>query len=436
MPKEQKQKYLKKEEVTLPPPPDNVMHTIRYCHLPTKIGNNYCGEHLASDPNPNQRERIPCPYDTSHTVYKDELEKHLAQKCNSRPQPNPPYFSLNVNCTISSSSASSELVIEEKVTLSELSKENLDSLINNVNYWFQNFVPKNFETLVLDHEVLKERKKEIIINSKHVTQQASLLGHMARLKLLRPDGCFIEFGCGKGELSYFTKLAIKDEDNNRFLLIDRKNTRGKFDAGIRDAGLSKTPVLRVGMDIKDLDLSKLDFVKDSKIIAYSKHLCGSATDVTLKSLVNYSKLNKNENPIIGIIIALCCHQLCQYHMYPNHQYLEDIGITNDDFKRICTMSSWAICGQRSRHNDKHSDDDDDDHTCDNSAEPDDDDNNVHYSGLDYSSREALGYKCKRILDYGRLKYLQENGFDVELIYYVESSTSLENLALMAVPRKN
>ncbi|CAG8561556.1 34169_t:CDS:2 [Gigaspora margarita] len=357
MPKEQKQKYLKKEEVTLPPPPDNP----RQCHFWVK-------QHLASDPNPNQRERIPCPYDTSHTVYKDELEKHLAQKCNSRPQPNPPYFSLNVNCTLSSSSASSELVIEEKVTLSELSKETLDSLINNVNYWFQNFVPKNFETL------------------------ASLLGHMARLKLLRPDGCFIEFGCGKGELSYFTKLAIKDEDNNRFLLIDRKNTRGKFDAGIRDTGLSKTPVLRVGMDIKDLDLSKLDFVKDSKIIAYSKHLCGSATDVTLKSLVNYFKLNKNENPIIGIIIALCCHQLCQYHMYPNRQYLEDIGITNDDFKRICTMN--------------------------------------------YPSREALGYKCKRILDYGRLKYLQENGFDVELIYYVESSTSLENLALMAVPRKN
>ncbi|CAG8842377.1 21023_t:CDS:2, partial [Racocetra persica] len=65
----------------------------------------------------------------------------------------------------------------------------------------------------------------------------------------------------------------------------------------------------------------------------------------------------------------------------------------------------------------------------------DDDDKIHYSGLDHTSRETLGYKCKRILDYGRLKYLQENGFDVELIYYVESSTSLENLALMAIPKK-
>ncbi|CAG8454287.1 9679_t:CDS:10 [Cetraspora pellucida] len=415
MPKEQKSKRLKKEAATLPSPPDNPRQChfwvkrkrqvnklnerfIRYCHLPTKIGNNYCGEHLASDPNPTTRERIPCPYDKSHTVYKDELEKHLAQKCNSRPRPNPPYFSLNFNCTLSSPSKFAE---EGKITLSELSKEILDSLINNVNYWFQKFVPTNFKSLVLDHEVLKE-KKEIITNSKHVIQQASLLGHMERLKLLQPDGCFIEFGCGKGELSYFTKFAIKDKDDGvRFLLIDRKNTRGKFDAGIREDKSStnkESLVLRIGIDIKDLDLSKLDFVKDKKIIAYSKHLCGSATDVTLKSLVNYSKSNK-ENPVIGIIIALCCHQLCQYHMYPNHQYLEDIGITKDDFQRICTMSSWAIC-------------------------------------LDHSSRETLGYKCKRILDYGRLKYLQENGFDVELIYYVEPSTSLENLALMAVPKKD
>ncbi|CAG8803561.1 14942_t:CDS:2, partial [Cetraspora pellucida] len=129
-----------------------------------------------------------------------------------------------------------------------------------------------------------------------------------------------------------------------------------FDAGIREDKSStnkESLVLRIGIDIKDLDLSKLDFVKDKKIIAYSKRLSGSATDVTLKSLVNYSKSNKE----------------------------------------------------------------------------------IHYSGLDHSSRETLGYKCKRILDYGRLKYLQENGFDIELIYYVEPST-LENLALMAVPKKD
>ena len=45
---------------------------------------------------------------------------------------------------------------------------------------------------------------------------------------------------------------------------------------------------RIGMDIKDLDLSKLDLLKGKSIVAYSKHLCGSATDITLKSLVDYA----------------------------------------------------------------------------------------------------------------------------------------------------
>lgn len=62
-------------------------------------------------------------------------------------------------------------------------------------------------------------------------------------------------------------------------------------------------------------------------------------------------------------------------------------------------------------------------------------NRLHYSGLEHSVREQLGYKCKRIIDIGRAKYLEANGYDVNLIYYVEPSTSLENLALIATPNK-
>lgn len=55
--------------------------------------------------------------------------------------------------------------------------------------------------------------------------------------------------------------------------------------------------------------------------------------------------------------------------------------------------------------------------------------------MDHYTREALGYKCKRILDFGRYRYLKENGFETELIYYVEPEISLENLALIAIPNK-
>jgi len=145
----------------------------------------------------------------------------------------------------------------------------------------------------------------------------------------------------------------------------------------------------------------------------------------------------NRNPVIGIIIALCCHQLCRYHMFPYHKFLQDYGMTENDFKRICAMSSWAICGQRltyeTENNDNDDDDNEDDHTY-SETEDAEENNKMHYSGLEHSMREQLGYKCKRIIDVGRAKYLEANGFDVNLIYYVEPSTSLENLALIATPK--
>ncbi|CAJ0648270.1 11773_t:CDS:2 [Entrophospora sp. SA101] len=436
-----------------PPPPNNprqcnfwVKRKRRYCHLPKKLDNNYCGEHLQCEVKVGiKKERIPCPFDPSHTVYKIELEKHLKHKCNSRPKPTPAYFSLDINCTLPTpispidDNDGDKSNDDGKITLSGLSKETLNILINNVRNWYNNndAVPKIIRTEVLDHEVLKE-KKEITKNQKHVIQQASLLGHMKRLELLKANSCSIEFGCGKGELSYFKKLAIKkeaDDNNNKstFILIDRKNTRGKFDSLIRGSLDNKSIIKRIEIDIKDLDLSMLDLLNNNSgneeeenknsdnhnIVAYSKHLCGSATDITLKALINY--LNSR------IIIALCCHQLCRYHMYPYHDYLKDLGITKNDFQRICAMSSWAICGQRQKYKK-------DDNDCEGEKE---------YEDYDYESDlvkkednlEILGYQCKRILDAGRVKFLEANGFQAELIYYVEPSTSLENLALIAIPKK-
>nr|CAG8635816.1 7173_t:CDS:2 [Entrophospora candida] len=365
---------MSKKESQQPPsplPPNNprqcnfwVKRKRRYCHLPKKLDNNYCGEHLQCEVKVGiKKERIPCPFDPSHTVYKIELEKHLKHKCNSRPKPTPAYFSLDINCTLPTpispidDNDGDKSGDDGKITLSGLSKETLNILINNVRNWYNNndAVPKIIRTEVLDHEVLKEKnnvfdpflKREITKNQKHVIQQ--------RLELLKANSCSIEFGCGKGELSYFKKLAIKkeaDDNNNKstFILIDRKNTRGKFDSLIRGSLDNKSIIKRIEIDIKDLDLSK-----------------------------------------------------------------------------ICAMSSWAICGQRQKYKK-------DDNDCEGEKEYEDYD---HESDLvkKEDNLEILGYQCKRILDAGRVKFLEENGFQAELIYYVEPSTSLENLALIAIPKK-
>jgi tRNA:m4X modification enzyme len=47
-------------------------------------------------------------------------------------------------------------------------------------------------------------------------------------------------------------------------------------------------------------------------------------------------------------------------MFPYYKFLHDYGITENDFKRLCAMSSWAICGQRPAYETENNDNDDDD----------------------------------------------------------------------------
>ena len=68
--------------------------------------------------------------------------------------------------------------------------------------------------------------------------------------------------------------------------------------------------------------------------------------------------SSSNNPVTGILIALCCHQLCRHYMYPYQEYLNETGITPKDFACMCAMSSWAICGRRLK-NDEDGDNDHD-----------------------------------------------------------------------------
>ena len=79
-------------------------------------------------------------------------------------------------------------------------------------------------------------------------------------------------------------------------------------------------------------------------------------------------------------------------------------------------------------------------------------NRDHWSGLTFEEREKLGFQVsfekqsesgncepkmgmafqvKRIIDIGRARYLESLGLKVDLVYYVDRGTSLENLLLLA-----
>jgi tRNA:m4X modification enzyme len=156
-----------------------------------------------------------------------------------------------------------------------------------------------------------------------------------------------------------------------------------------------------------LKLENVDGMLSRSAVAYSKHLCGSATDLTLRCLSNFTN---NNGDLMGFVIALCCHQLCTFERYINHKYLNHFGITKHEFDMICVISTWAVCGDSIS-------------------------GNSHWSGLSFELRKQLGYQCKRIIDIGRLRYLQEQGCDCELLYYIDEYTSSENMALVCTWNK-
>ncbi|KAI9203853.1 methyltransferase TRM13-domain-containing protein [Polychytrium aggregatum] len=433
----------------------------RYCNLGVRPGDRWCGEHAPQDKT-KKVHRVPCPYDGKHTILNSQLEAHM-KRCNSRPKPRPSCFRENYNVGLGLPEANDSDKTARDLMM-EMSKEEFAKLVEFVNSVYDKVVGTDFPTVILDHKAMDARRKETH-DGKHAIQQASLIGHMDRLGFLEPETVFVEFGCGKGELSNYVHMAVGDP--SYYVLIDRKNFRMKFDRVLKTMVSSWE---RYAIDIKDLDLSRIELLKNHRVVGISKHLCGSATDITLRCLTHYLS-DDSSAKLEGVTIALCCHQICKYPMYCNHSFLSEHGITEDVFGKMCVMSTWAVCGQRPA-DDEAGDDSkgsneglshqqasrdtpsaENRDTSDNADEdPDEDDEGegmnerhhlegipladfqvegTHWSGLSFEDRERLGYRCKRIFDVGRKRYLEANGFTVQLQYYVESKTSLENLGLFA-----
>lgn len=233
----------------------------------------------------------------------------MKNRCNARPRELPACHSLNVNCTLPLSQE--ELDFQKniyshqkmhvqpwlaRVQLSELAKADLESIIQKVNTAYDQHV-KPIETQILTHPSA-EKKRAFVQNVKNLDQLSSLLGHMEKNNMLRDKtACFAEFGAGKGELSGAVKKALEEENGEAtYLLLDRKSVRNKVDMTLLGQSENKSTVQRQLIDIKDLNLAKVDCLvnNDKNVVAISKHLCGCATDISLVSLMHYVEQKKTE----------------------------------------------------------------------------------------------------------------------------------------------
>lgn len=299
----------------------------------------------------------------------------------------------------------------------------------------------------------REVDRKIPFQEKHVKQQASILGHLEDFEVLRSCvdgeqcGCadsegndnddgnsvpaVVEFGAGRG---YLTQMLADCYGVRKVFLVERKSYKLKADRSLRQ---HESLILeRLRIDIEDLNLKAVESLHGLPYLAIGKHLCGPATDLSLRCCLETSRNTEQRNDNLnlrGLAIATCCHHLCQWKHYANKKYMTSLGLSREEFHAITWFTSWAV---------------DADHSSDLSEVTDDPILHLHpieneeccgeTNGVDgivrnmkAVERARLGFMCKRIIDMGRLMWVKEHGLETKFVKYVPASISPENHLIIA-----
>eukprot|EP00667_Euglena_gracilis_P011219 EG_transcript_11444 len=442
----------------------------RFCHFePLTADGEYCNHHLPNGADP-QRQRVICPIDPNHTVWAAELDKHVKKCPYLKFLPNEkPYYEKDVNLVDPLADASTKL--GQLQQLCEVQFQHIQKTVCDI---YSRFVNDTISTEILSPDWgISLYQEGDVQKEKHVAQQSSIAAHLQKVGLLSPALTYVEFGAGKGGLSYFLSRVAPGCSN---VLVDRKNFKRKLDAVVR----FEKEFHRLYIDIKDLVLGKVPALQGTACVAVSKHLCGTATDLTLQCIArtvgpppgdsgapaDASPVRNEaaEHPangapvsVQGAAIALCCHHVCHWNSYVGRTFLEENGLSEADFPFLCSLTSWACCGWRQAPEQEakerkvseaeatskgteialpsvtapgSSEDftkvDSEPVTASSDPAP----KGLPWDGWSVEERRQFGLRCKRVLDHGRVQYLQRAGYHCRLVYFVAPECSLENTLLL------
>ena len=212
-------------------------------------------------------------------------------------------------------------------------------------------------------------------------------------------------------------------------------------------------------------------------VAIAKHLCGCATDFALRSIVaagtdgvpgaageggksiaGASVATHRTSGVDAVMIATCCHQKCTWATYVNRPFLEGLGIDEEAFALITLMSSWATAneaGEEMREGNvlvssgpaigagapsviADEPEEENEHAA--AAEDRHDLSRLsqlvagHEALGGGAARRELGRMCKRLLDTGRMRFLEREGCfaSTSMREYVSRTVTPENVLLCAL----
>ena len=456
----------------------------RYCHFAPVPGYAYCTHHLAARNDDNGKgDRIPCPLDGSHSIFRKDLTKHLKVCPRAKEAAREaalPCFKRNINyCG------------EEENTDDAVAAATVPTALGAGQSVYGSQAPRTEQQLsatpvarvleLIGRVREAHRLHAAIVASPPPPDEPSTLvesrgkraekhhqQHEAMVRALRvlrqgngADGgstggtpeVIVELGAGKGGLS----AALSEHSpSSSFVLIDWSKPHAAVDPGLRDRGvgcvrykidlrhvwLRGVPELQWDADAGEPACIPCDDAnrKPVRRVAVAKHLCGGATDFALQSIVSAG--GATGAAMEAIMIATCCHHKCTWGAYVNRPFLQGLGFNEEDFALLTMLSSWATtckgggepsaASSASTSTTASACGDDDEHAADNPEA-------ARLSQclgeqMDGAARRELGRMCKRLLDTGRLKFLEEAGNygGGRLERYVSEEVSPENVLLMAL----
>jgi tRNA:m4X modification enzyme len=409
----------------------------RYCKfavLPNSEG-NFCAVHNTGS---GESERIPCPVDPRHMIYKRDTEKHV-KKCSKMVQV---YFEENqplrrVGCNLKKTSSSvsdtSTAVILSDSRIGQLT-ELLDSVETSLLSKIRTHIPEF--NLVHENDCITEGgnvpSDEL---TKHELQNAALLKILQETDLApQTDSArlYAELGCGKAGLTRWLidSLPERGSPESVFLLVDCEARRHKKE-NRKDLmeKVSSSSVVRLRLNLADVDLSQFlnappapthanssslkpgsveerlqnlkakIFAIQSRpdwplpsIVGTAKHLCGAATDLGIRCL---HKINSQSR--VSMIFATCCHHRCDWSQVAGQCHLTQLGITEALFRELISFAGWATT-----------------------------------TSLPKWKRDA-GRQVKRTIDLARILWIVENFPTVHSVQYkpyIENSVTPENFVIV------
>jgi len=248
----------------------------------------------------------------------------------------------------------------------QVSGDEVQNLLAKLNST-SSFLPLMPYQELLSPEHYSENEK----HGKHVLQEASIIGHLARIGALGPQTTrAIELGAGTGRLS--DRLQRITCGRLGHILVDRQEFKPRscrdrsMQARLQKMGAPEEGrVVRIVSDIASFDFDSLSSepstVGDSggagnsegnspppphpSALCMSKHLCGPACDLALAALGRVStqgagmKERNERRPFC--CLATCCHYLCTWDTFHGREFWLAFGLTQEDFKVAVATTQWA-----------------------------------------------------------------------------------------------